>query len=59
MGVLHISNSLGELVKTVSLRGETGNGSIDISTSELPDGIYLCSIVSGQTRLSKSFLIVR
>lgn len=45
---LRISNSLGEIVKTIDISTLAGSESIDISTSDLPAGTYYIHTKSGK-----------
>ncbi|MEI6089913.1 MAG: family 16 glycosylhydrolase [bacterium] len=58
---LTVSNNLGIEVKRLfdNAYFEQGTNKISLCTSELPSGVYYCTMSSETNRITKSFLIVR
>lgn len=56
---ISIFNSLGMEVKRIEQTKLIGNCKITISTADLPNGLYHCSIVNQSGSVTKSFVVVR
>ncbi len=56
---INIFNSLGFEIKTIEQSEFIGNSSVNMSTAELPSGMYYCTLYCNGTRTTKSFVVIK
>ncbi len=56
---ISIFNSLGREVKRIENKELNGKSTINITTSDLPVGIYYCTFNSGKAKITRRFVVIR
>jgi hypothetical protein len=54
---LTVMNSVGQVVRTISVKAQSGRNVIDLNTAGLESGIYLVNIKTGEATATKKLLI--